>query len=175
MIPGANSKHMLGLLQRNLFRTAKTLSSQTFLHNSRIVYLPFGLSIGLFSSAMAESSKKTILDFEVTDIDGNQVSLEKYKGFVTLIVNVASKWGFTKKNYTQLTELHQRWGIFEVFLAIDSFVFGTKPQLQGQTWVKFTSQISDRRAAISYNLNLDESFWKAICIFFLDFESFVSV
>lgn len=49
----------------------------------------------------------TILDFEVKDIDGNPVNLSKYDGFVTLIVNVASKWGFTKKNYAQLQELHQ--------------------------------------------------------------------
>lgn len=49
----------------------------------------------------------TILDFEVKDIDGNPVKLSKYDGFVTLIVNVASKWGFTKKNYAQLQELHQ--------------------------------------------------------------------
>lgn len=33
----------------------------------------------------------TILDFEVKDIDGNLVKLSKYDGFVTLIVNVASK------------------------------------------------------------------------------------
>ena len=50
----------------------------------------------------------TILDFEVKDIDGNPVKLSKYDGFVTLIVNVASNWGFTKKNYAQLQELHQR-------------------------------------------------------------------
>lgn len=34
---------------------------------------------------------KDILGFEAKDIDGNQVSLSKYKGFVSLIVNVASK------------------------------------------------------------------------------------
>ena len=29
-----------------------------------------------------------------------------FRGFVTLIVNVASFWGLTAKNYTQLVELH---------------------------------------------------------------------
>lgn len=58
---------------------------------------------------MAQAKAHTaILDFEVKDIDGNPVKLSKYDGFVTLIVNVASKWGFTKKNYAQLQELHQR-------------------------------------------------------------------
>lgn len=34
---------------------------------------------------------KTIYEFSATDIDGNAVSLEKYRGFVCVIVNVASK------------------------------------------------------------------------------------
>jgi hypothetical protein len=34
---------------------------------------------------------QSIFDFEVTDIEGRNVSLEKYRGHVTLIVNVASQ------------------------------------------------------------------------------------
>lgn len=49
---------------------------------------------------------ESIFEFSAKDIDGNEVSLEKYRGFVTLIVNVASFWGLTQKNYTQLVELH---------------------------------------------------------------------
>lgn len=36
-------------------------------------------------------SATSIYDFSAKDIDGTDVSLEKYKGFVTLIVNVASE------------------------------------------------------------------------------------
>lgn len=36
-------------------------------------------------------SAKTIYEFSATDIDGNVVSLEKYRGYVCVIVNVASK------------------------------------------------------------------------------------
>jgi len=36
-------------------------------------------------------SAKSIYDFSAVDIDGNEVSLEKYKGHVCIIVNVASK------------------------------------------------------------------------------------
>ncbi len=41
------------------------------------------------------SEAKSILDFKVRDIDGNEVKLKKYKGSVLLVVNVASKCGYT--------------------------------------------------------------------------------
>ncbi|KAF1383995.1 hypothetical protein PFLUV_G00137640 [Perca fluviatilis] len=36
-------------------------------------------------------SAKSIYEFSAKDIDGNDVSLEKYRGYVCIIVNVASK------------------------------------------------------------------------------------
>lgn len=33
----------------------------------------------------------SIYNFSATDIDGNMVSLEKYRGYVVIITNVASK------------------------------------------------------------------------------------
>jgi len=54
-------------------------------------------------------SKSTIYEFTATDIDGNEVSLEKYRGHVCIIVNVASKWGLTDVNYKQLVELHEKY------------------------------------------------------------------
>jgi glutathione peroxidase len=38
---------------------------------------------------------KSVLDFSMRDIDGNPVKLNKYKGNVLLVVNVASKCGYT--------------------------------------------------------------------------------
>lgn len=38
-------------------------------------------------------------------IDGTPVTMEKFKGDVLVVVNVASKWGLTKREYTQLGEL----------------------------------------------------------------------
>jgi glutathione peroxidase len=47
---------------------------------------------GLFD---VEASNKSVLDFKVRDIDGNEVKLKKYKGSVLLVVNTASKCGYT--------------------------------------------------------------------------------
>ena len=46
----------------------------------------------------------SIYDFEVKDTQGNMVSLSEYKGKVLLIVNSATKCGFTPQ-YTELNEI----------------------------------------------------------------------
>ncbi|WKY05650.1 hypothetical protein Q1695_006112 [Nippostrongylus brasiliensis] len=51
------------------------------------------------------SERKTIYDFSVKDINGDPVSLSKYKGLVVMVVNVASQCGFTKTNYTEFKVL----------------------------------------------------------------------
>ena len=56
--------------------------------------------------------KKTIYDFTLKDIDGKDVSLKNYKGKVVLVVNVASKCGFTPQ-YTALEAMHRRVGGIE--------------------------------------------------------------
>ncbi|MBQ6444594.1 MAG: redoxin domain-containing protein, partial [Methanosphaera sp.] len=47
----------------------------------------------------------TIYDFEVKDADGKTVSLSEYKDKVLLIVNSATKCGFTPQ-YNELTEIY---------------------------------------------------------------------
>lgn len=49
---------------------------------------------------------KSVFDFTVKDIDGKDVELSQYKGKFLLIVNVASKCGFTPQ-YKGLEELAQ--------------------------------------------------------------------
>lgn len=51
----------------------------------------------------------SIYEFTVSDIDGNEVSLEKYRGHVCIIVNVACKCGFTGSNYPALEALHEKY------------------------------------------------------------------
>ncbi|XP_039965294.1 uncharacterized protein LOC126761611 isoform X1 [Bactrocera neohumeralis] len=52
---------------------------------------------------------KTIYEFTVKDTHGNEVSLEKYKGNVVLVVNIASQCGLTKNNYAKLTTLLEKY------------------------------------------------------------------
>ncbi|KAK9872382.1 hypothetical protein WA026_017842 [Henosepilachna vigintioctopunctata] len=65
-------------------------------------------------SAMAASTlsvvdfktANSIYEFTANDITGQPVSLNKYKGHVCIIVNVASKCGYTDNHYDELNELH---------------------------------------------------------------------
>ncbi|XP_058059534.1 uncharacterized protein LOC131210323 isoform X1 [Anopheles bellator] len=52
---------------------------------------------------------KSVYDFTVKDSQGESVSLDKYRGKVLLIVNIASKCGLTKGNYAELTELSEKY------------------------------------------------------------------
>jgi len=70
------------------------------------------------SQAMVAENATSALDFTVKDIDGDDVSLSKYRGKVVLIVNVASKCGLTPQ-YEDLQRLHKRYA--EEGLAILGF------------------------------------------------------
>ena len=60
----------------------------------------------LLASIMSTASAATVYDHELLDIDGEKTSLSAHKGKVLLLVNVASRCGFTRQ-YKGLEELHQ--------------------------------------------------------------------
>ena len=81
-----------------MFRFNRQLLSGLKNHSNNSLVKYAALSLGslglLYGTKMANAGAvehKTIFDFEVKDIDENLVSLSKYRGYVTLIVNVASK------------------------------------------------------------------------------------
>ena len=47
-------------------------------------------------------------NFSIQDIDGNQINLDKFKGKPVLLVNTASRCGFTKQ-YANLSNLHREY------------------------------------------------------------------
>ena len=60
----------------------------------------------LSMSILFGEENMSIYDFDVKTIDGNEISMSKYKGKVLLIVNVASECGFTPQ-YEGLEKLYQ--------------------------------------------------------------------
>jgi len=66
----------------------------------------FFLLTALLLSLYAKEQSMSIYDFTLKDIDHNEVSMDRYKGKVLLIVNVASECGFTPQ-YEGLEKLYQ--------------------------------------------------------------------
>uniref|UniRef100_A0A0B6ZP98 Glutathione peroxidase n=1 Tax=Arion vulgaris TaxID=1028688 RepID=A0A0B6ZP98_9EUPU len=64
--------------------------------------------------------------YNVIDISGNDMSLEKYRGKVSLVVNVASQCGYTQGHYQGLILLQEYFGSTEKFnvLAFPCDQFG---------------------------------------------------
>lgn len=51
----------------------------------------------------------SIYDFTVNNLQGEPVSLEKYKGHVCIVVNVASECGYAANHYKELGELYDEY------------------------------------------------------------------
>ena len=66
------------------------------------------LVFALAGSAQSAGGTKSIYDFKVKDDAGKDVSLAEYKGKVLLIVNTATRCGFTPQ-YTELEALYEKY------------------------------------------------------------------
>lgn len=62
----------------------------------------------IFSFINAKENQMSIYDFNVKTIDAQEISMSRYKGKVLLIVNVASKCGFTSQ-YEGLEKLFEKY------------------------------------------------------------------
>ncbi|MCD7472931.1 Glutathione peroxidase 2 [Datura stramonium] len=101
-----------------------------------------------FSSpqTMAEGSPKSIYDFTVKDILGNEVPLSNYRGKVLLIVNVASKCGLTDSNYKELNVLYEKYkdqGFEILAFPCNQFLWqepGTNEEIQQTVCTRFKAE-----------------------------------
>src|SRR5258708_13493231 len=62
----------------------------------------------LFCAAAVMAADKTVYDFTLNSIDGQPAPLAAYKGKVVLLVNVASRCGFTPQ-YTPLESTYEKY------------------------------------------------------------------
>ncbi len=70
-----------------------------------------------------QDMEKSIYDFKMNDIDGNEVDFAQYKGKKLLLVIVASKCGFTPQ-YADLQELHEKYGDHVTIIGFPANNFG---------------------------------------------------
>ncbi|KDP25447.1 hypothetical protein JCGZ_20603 [Jatropha curcas] len=105
------------IAKESSFNSKQTLLRS--LHKSPLPLVPRSIRTGnsrpvlyslRFDHTMAtQSEPKSVHDFTVKDARGNDVDLSTYKGKVLIIVNVASQCGLTNSNYTELTQLYQKY------------------------------------------------------------------
>lgn len=76
-----------------------------------------------FGTTESTSMEKSIYEFKMKDIDGKEVDFSTYKGKKLLLVNVASKCGYTPQ-YADLQELNEKHGDQVTILAFPANNFG---------------------------------------------------
>lgn len=89
---------------------------------SAALTISFMLIIAGCVVARQDVEPRTFYDHTVTDIYGEEMSLADFKGKYVLVVNVASKCGFTKQ-YEPLQELYEKYGDKLVVLGMPSNQF----------------------------------------------------
>ncbi len=75
----------------------------------------------LFIATMTSS----IYDFKINSLDGQPVDFSQYKGKTLLIVNTASKCGYTPQ-YEELQKLHEQYGSKITILGFPANNFGSQ-------------------------------------------------
>ncbi|XP_046905375.1 glutathione peroxidase 7 [Hypomesus transpacificus] len=68
------------------------------------------LTLGMCLCNLIDAKQKDFYTFKVVNSRGRLVSLDKYRGSVSLVVNVASECGFTEEHYRDLQQLQRDLG-----------------------------------------------------------------
>jgi glutathione peroxidase len=80
------------------------------------------LFANIFSSMQAQKTS-SVHDFKVTSLDGGTIDLSSFKGKKILIVNTASRCGYTRQ-YKDLEELHNKYKDKLVIIGFPANNFG---------------------------------------------------
>lgn len=90
-------------------------------------------------TSVAGAQQKSFYDFTVKTIDGKDLPLSTFKGKKVLVVNVASKCGFTPQ-YAKLEELYEKYGKDDLsssdFLPIISYIRNPERMKKSRSFVR---------------------------------------
>ena len=81
----------------------------------------------------------SVHDFSIKSIDGKEIKLSKYKGKKLLLVNTASKCGYTPQ-YKELEELHKKYGKNLVVIGFPANNFGNQEAGTNEEIAEFCEQ-----------------------------------
>lgn len=88
---------------------------------------------------MTTATAPGIYDFKMNSLEGKPIKLSKYKGKNILIVNTASKCGYTPQ-YADLEKLHETYGDKVVILGFPANNFGSQEPGTNQEIGEFCQQ-----------------------------------
>lgn len=84
-------------------------------------------------------TSSSFYDFKIPAIDGKPIDFSQYKGKAVLIVNVASKCGYTPQ-YADLQKLHEQYGDKVTILGFPANNFGSQEPGSNLQIAEFCSQ-----------------------------------
>lgn len=80
-------------------------------------------SVESLAETNEQNAEKTFYDFTMTTLEGEKIDFSQYKGKKVLVVNVASKCGYTPQ-YEDLQKLNEEYGDKVVILGFPANNFG---------------------------------------------------
>lgn len=90
-----------------------------------IAFIPFIMPFTETNDAMKTRDESAFYDFKMKSIDGKVIDFESFKGKKILLVNVASKCGYTPQ-YKDLQALHEKYGDKVTILGFPANNFGAQ-------------------------------------------------
>lgn len=101
----------------------KTSALNIFILISIVAIAAFSISAAIKRPSKVVGTTGSIYDFKLKTLDGDEITLAKFKGKKMLIVNVASECGYTPQ-YKNLEELNKQYGSKVAVIGFPANNFG---------------------------------------------------